>query len=252
MTGLDQTRDKVAGLSAGASDFVTKPFDRAELLARVASALRTKDAVDQLEDVQGVLVALAAAIEAKDPLTKDHCARLAGHALDLARLAGVDAATVPSVGYGAFLHDIGKIGISEAILRKPGPLDDREWAEMRRHPAIGARIVEPLRAGTLIAPIVRGHHERWDGTGYPDGLASETIPIGARIVSIVDAYDAMTHDRPYRAGLAVSVAQAELLRVKGSQFDPHLVDLFLDHLAELADERIAMPMDLARGLRLVG
>jgi putative two-component system response regulator len=251
LTALDRTADKVLAFEAGATDFVTKPFDVAELLARVGGALRTKQATDRLEDVQAVLVALAATVEAKDPTTGDHCSRLAEHALGLARLVGLDEQMIEAVGYGAVLHDIGKIGVAEAILNKPGGLDPAEWAEMRRHPLIGAGIVEPLRLGRLVAPIVRGHHERWDGTGYPDGHAGQTIPIGARLVTVVDAYDAITHDRPYRAGRSTAEARSELLRARGSQFDPELVDLFLDHLRDRATSRRSARTDLTRGLRPV-
>ncbi len=235
VTGLGALEDKVAGLDAGATDFLTKPFEAPELMARVRAALRTKAAIDRLESTQGVLVALANAVEAKDPSTEHHCDRLAGLAVGLARSVGLDAGTVEAIGYGAALHDVGKIGVEEAVLRKPGPLSDPEWAEMRRHPEIGARIVAPLRLGGLVGPIVRAHHERWDGAGYPDGLRREQIPLGARIVALVDAFDAMTHDRPYRRALPAEAALAEIRRGAGHQFDPELSAIFLDRWAGLAD-----------------
>lgn len=249
VTGLGALEDKVAGLDAGATDFLTKPFEAPELLARIRVALRTKAAMDRLESTQGVLVALANAVEAKDPTTEHHCSRLAELAVGLARLAGLDAQAIEAVGYGAALHDVGKIGISESILRKPGPLTDSEWTEMREHPAIGARIVAPLRLGALVRPIVRAHHERWDGAGYPDGLRGAAIQTGARIVAIVDAFDAMTHDRPYRAGLPLDRALDELRREAGRQFDPDLSELFVAQqatLAAAADEMTAT--SFTRGL----
>jgi cyclic di-GMP phosphodiesterase len=232
VTGRGEVADKVAGLDAGATDFVTKPFDRTELLARVRASVRMKQAVDRLEATQAVLVALANAVEAKDPTTEHHCNRLAGRAVALARLSGAPDEEIEAIGYGAALHDVGKIGVPEAILRKPGPLTETEWVEMRRHPITGATIVAPLRLGRLVAPIVRAHHERWDGAGYPDGLRGPEIPLGSRIVTIVDSFDAITHDRPYRPGRPVEQALAELRAEAGGQFDPDLTALFLEHYEE--------------------
>jgi putative two-component system response regulator len=227
VTGRSSLDDKIAGLDAGATDFVTKPFVPAELAARVRAGIRLKAAMDRLEDVQAVLVALANAVEAKDRHTEDHCNRLAGMAMELARAAGASLEDVEAIGYGAALHDVGKIGIPEGILHKPAALTEAEWAQMRRHPVIGAAIIEPLRFGRIVAPIVRGHHERWDGDGYPDGLRAEAIPLGARVVAVVDTYDAITHDRPYRAGRDHGEAVAILRAEAGRQLDPDLVRVFL-------------------------
>jgi putative two-component system response regulator len=228
VTGRTSSQDVVAGLDAGADDFVRKPYDRDELLARIRSALRLRRALVGMEAAHAVVTALANAVEAKDAPTEHHCQRLSYMASRLAGKIGVSEAETDAIAYGALLHDVGKIGVPEAILTKTGPLDDAEWELMRRHPEIGERICAPLAAFAAFGPIIRHHHERWDGTGYPDGLKGEGIPIGASVVALVDAFDAMTHDRVYRSARSVTDALGEIVRLAGRQFDPDLVPLFVE------------------------
>lgn len=236
LTGLTDGQSRIKGVEAGCDDFLVKPIDTTLLTARVKSQLRIKRLTDQLEDTERVIFTLALVVEAKDQYTEGHLMRLRDYGGELARAAGLGEEVVRAVRYGGVLHDIGKIGVSEAIIRKPGPLDPEEEAEMRKHPTIGAKLVAPLRFAPLVGPIVRHHHERYDGGGYPDGLAGEAIPIGARIIAIVDAYDAMTTDRPYRGALPHAVAVERLIAGRGSQFDPALVDTFVAMVEAEGDE----------------
>lgn len=230
LTGRSTLDDVVEGLDAGADDFLSKPFRQPELLARIRSALRLRQALVRMDAAHAAVAALANAVEAKDPTTERHCQRLANLAARLGAQAGLGGLELEAVAYGALLHDVGKIGVPESILTKPSPLDAMEWDLMRRHPEIGERICEPLAAAGTFTPIVRHHHERWDGRGYPDGLRGEAIPLGARIVGLVDAFDAMTHDRPYRRAMPTALAVNELWREAGGQFDRALVPIFVIEL----------------------
>jgi putative two-component system response regulator len=231
VTGRTDPADVVMGLDAGADDFVRKPYDRGELMARIRSALRLRKALVGMEAAHAVVTALANAVEAKDAPTEHHCQRLAQMATRLAMHLDLSDSEVDAVAYGALLHDVGKIGVPEAILTKPGALDEDEWALMRAHPEIGERTCAPLAAFAAFGPIVRHHHERWDGAGYPDGLRGEAIPVGARIVGIVDAFDAMTHDRVYRRARSVADALGEVVRLAERQFDPDLVPLLVEEVS---------------------
>jgi putative two-component system response regulator len=234
LTARASLDDMVAGLDAGADDFIGKPFERTELLARVRSGIRMRRAVLGMETAQAVVTALANAVEAKDLVTEQHCERLAVVAASLCDRLSLGADEREAITYGALLHDVGKIGVPEALLSKPGPLTPDEWIVLRRHPEIGERICRPLGLAQTFAPIVRHHHERWDGSGYPDGLRWDAIPIGARIVALADAFDAMTHDRPYRPAFSSTHAVEELRRHSAGQFDPDLVEPFIACLDETA------------------
>lgn len=206
LTGLGSTEDRVEGIEAGADDFISKPFHLSELSARVHSLLRLKQFTDELEHAEEVIFSLALAVEAKDPYTQGHCARLAHYSVVVGRRMGFDEEDLQSFRRGGILHDIGKIGIPENILLKPGPLDEDEMEEMRLHPVKGEQICKPLHSLSRALPVIRNHHERWDGRGYPDGLVAEDIPIGARIIAAVDYYDALVTDRPYRKALPIDEA----------------------------------------------
>ena len=246
LTGRTDHLDIVVALDAGATDFVAKPFAAPELLARIRSALRLRRAYQRTEAAHSVVAALANAIEAKDALTEDHCQRLAFLATNLAARVGLEGDALETIPMAAMLHDVGKIGVPERVLSKQGLLDEGEWIQMRAHTTIGARICAPLAAGDAIVPIVRHHHERWDGSGYPDGLRGSAIPLGARIIAIGDAFDAMTNDRPYRKRMSVERAVGELLQNAGKQFDPDLVPVFVQMLEEepLAGRETRLPSSL--------
>ena len=195
-----------------------------------AQRRRAEQALEQLRDSYGsTVLALSVALELRDDQTGGHAERVAELALDLARAVAPGLSDDPELEYGFLLHDLGKIGIPDAILLKPGPLTAGERAVIQRHPGLGERIVArvPHLAG-LARAVVAAHHERWDGMGYPDGLAGGRIPLAARIFALADAWDAMTNDRPYRAALPSEVAVRELERGRGGQFDPELVDPFLE------------------------
>ena len=181
---------------------------------------------------EALLVALARALEAKDDETEGHSERVTAYALRLGRALGLRREALEDLRRGALLHDLGKIGIPDAVLRKPGPLTEEEKALMRTHPLIGDRILEGLPALQGARGVVRHHHERFDGRGYPEGLQVEEIPLLARIFAVVDAYDAMTSDRPYRRALSHGEALAAIAREAGKQFDPQVVRVFLRVFAE--------------------
>ena len=172
--------------------------------------------------------ALVSALEARDPYTEAHAGRISEMAIALSVAMKVPIEHRRAIRLGSILHDVGKIGVSDSILLKPGALTDEEWAVMRTHPVIGESMLSGIDFLGPALPIVRSHHERWDGKGYPDGLAGEDIPVGARIVAVCDAYDAMTSDRPYRSAMSVEDACAELERNSGAQFDPRCVDVLVD------------------------
>src|SRR3982074_937851 len=234
ITARSHSQDRVKALEWGADDFMTKPFERAELVARVRSSLRLKSLYNTLDSAEQVIFALAAAVEGKASLTERHTRRVAESARPLGMRLGLTDAAQDALYRGGIIHDIGKIGVSESILLKCGPLDMGEQQRMQEHPDIGANIIAPLQTGSSLQPIIRHHHERFDGSGYPDGLRGVKIPLLARIISICDAFDALINDRPYRSGVSVDNAIATLRAGAGTQWDPELVELFIAELPAIA------------------
>ncbi len=196
--------------------------------AQVGGALTSIRLYEQLDRAYlGTAEALSAALEAKDSYTAEHSRALADNAVAVGQLLGLGWDELRMLRYAAVFHDIGKLAISPRVLNKPGPLDAAERDEMRRHTLIGERIIAPIEFLAPIRPLIRYAHEQWDGNGYPEGLAGEEIPLGARIIFACDAYDAMTSDRPYRAALSPELARQELRRESGTQFDPVVADALL-------------------------
>jgi putative two-component system response regulator len=227
ITGLINTNDRIAGIECGADDYLHKPIRREELRARVRSLLRVKQFTDELQSAEGVLFSLARSIEAKDPHTEGHCARLSRHSVELAKAIGLGQAEQDALEKAGIVHDIGKVAVPDRILLKTEPLTPEEIQIVEQHPIVGERICEPLRSFRLVLPIIRHHHEKMDGSGYPDGLKGEAIPMTARIMTIVDVYDALTHDRPYRTAMSHGEAFAAMCQdaVKGV-LDGKLVEEF--------------------------
>ena len=227
VTGLDNLDDRIQGIECGADDFLSKPTNKQELLARTRSLLKLKKFTDELENAATVLTSLALSVEAKDPYTEGHCARLSKYSVALAEHMGQSKEVQEALRIGGILHDIGKIAVPEQILLKPGPLTPEERKIMEEHPVKGEYICSPLKSIKLVLPIIRHHHEKLDGSGYPDGLKNDQIPLTARILTTVDVYDALSTDRPYRKALSTKDAFA-LIReeVKRGWWEGHLIDEF--------------------------
>ena len=202
ITGLSDREDRIRGIEAGADDFLNKPIFPEELFARVHSLLKLKEFTDELESVEVVLFSLALAVEARDPYTEGHCARLSRYASDLGRHLKLDHESITALKRGGVLHDLGKIRIPDDILKKKATnLTPEEWEIMKQHPVIGEDICKPMKSLRRVLPIIRSHHEHWNGSGYPDGLRGHNIPLLARILQVVDVYDALRTVRPYKLAL---------------------------------------------------
>jgi putative two-component system response regulator len=246
LTSLGSPDDVVQGMEVGASDYITKPFNAVELTARVRAAVDKKRLTDRLDDTESVLFALARVVEAKDGTTGDHCDRLSHLSVVLGQALNLPYDDLEALRRGGILHDIGKVAIPDAVLLKKGKLDEGEWAVMRQHPATGAYLCSALRTMRRTVDIIRYHHEKWNGGGYPAGLAGEDIPLLARVFQVVDVYDALSSARPYKPALprdkVIRILREETAR---GYWDPHIVSVFLDIL-ENDPARLEIPRNAVR------
>lgn len=240
VTGLSEVSDRIRGIEAGADEFLSKPVHPHELRARVAALTRMKALIDELDSAEAAFMTLALTIEARDPNTNGHCERLATRAVLLGQALGLPDEDLAALKRGGYLHDVGKIGVPDAVLLKAGPLTADEFAIMKTHTDIGDALCAPLRSLRAVRPIVKCHHERLDGSGYPQGLRGDDVPLLAHLVGIVDVYDALTSKRPYRAALSDDVARRHLLEeVAAGRFSSDYVEAFFDILTGLRVPSVA-------------
>lgn len=229
VSSLSELEDKIAGIEAGADDFITKPFKSIELTTKVRSLLKLRRLQKELDHSESVILTLAVALESKDPYTKGHSERVANLSAEFASIIGFPGREQNLIMKAGILHDIGKIGIGDHILHKSGILTKEEVIFIEQHTVIGEKICRPLHSLSVILPIIRHHHERWDGEGFPDGLKGEQIPVMARILSIVDAFDTMVSERPYRRPISIEKAIKKMEEEKNSgQWDPVFLEKFTE------------------------
>ena len=247
VTSLGEREDRIKGINAGADDFLTKPVNAHELQARVRSLVRLKRYTDDLDSADSVILSLGLTVEARDPTTGGHCERMAAYAAAFGAHLDLGEDEIAALHRGGYLHDVGKVGIPDAILLKPSPLTPGEREVMEQHTVIGDSLCGDLRLLRPVRSIVRHHHERLDGTGYPDRLSGEAVPLLAQIMSIVDIYDALTTERVYRGAMSPDVAYDELLSaVARGWHSPRLVDEFI---GMCRSGRLQAPRDAASGPR---
>jgi len=231
LSALGGPDDVAQGMKVGANDYISKPFNGVELKARLKASVEHKRLTDRLGDIESVLFPLARMVEARDENTGDHCDRLIHMGLVFGKELGLDYDQLESLRRGSVLHDIGKLGIPDAILLKKGKLDGDEWEVMKQHPAIGAALCSPLKTMRGTVDIIRCHHEKWNGSGYPAGLKGEQIPYLARVFQVIDIYDALSTERPFKLAFpkekVIQIMQEE---TEKGFWDPELVDRFLNLL----------------------
>src|ERR1700687_3497745 len=236
ITALSDKQDRLEGIKVGADDFLSRPVDRTELLARVRSLLKLKQRTDELERAESVLFTLARSIEGKDPYTHGHCERLSEYSARLGEHLGLVEEQLIALRRAGVVPDVGKIAVPDAILLKPGALTADEWKLIKEHPVVGERICAPLKSFRFVLPIIRHHHEKFDGSGYPDGLRGEAIPVTARVLQVVDVYDALTTETPYKKAFSVTEAlQTMREEVAKGWWDPHIFAQF----EQLVGSRVA-------------
>ncbi|MBM3335702.1 response regulator [Candidatus Sumerlaeota bacterium] len=256
MTGYGDVESAAEALRAQADDYILKPFKIAEFMASLKQALERQEAsrqerlthqqlAQQVADLQwdlesrstGGIMALAKALEARDPYTKGHCARVANMSLSVAGELDFNSSQLDEIGVGSLLHDVGKIAVPDNILLKAAPLTEEEYENIKRHPRLGYDILLPFFGQGIVTECALHHHERWDGKGYPEGLAGEQCPQVGRILAICDAFDAMTTARPYRPALSEAEALKEIEANRNKQFDPRIADLFCKIRLDLASRQ---------------
>lgn len=231
ITGLSDREDRIRGIEAGADEFLNKPIFPEELFARVKSLLTLKEFTDELESAEGVLCTLGRSVEARDPYTEGHCERLAEYGRMLGEHLGLNEESLTALRRGGYLHDLGKITVPDEILKKGANLSAAEWEIMKQHPITGEMICRPLKSLRPVLPIIRSHHEHWNGSGYPDHLRGTEIPLLARILQVADVYDALVTERPYKKALTHEEAARVMIdEAQAGLWDPDLVDEFFTML----------------------
>jgi putative two-component system response regulator len=237
LTALTDRHSKIKGIASGADDFISKPFDNSELMMKIKSLLKLKRLNEELDHSENIILTLAVAMEARDPYTKGHSTRVSKLSVDFVSFLGLPETDRKEMKKAGILHDIGKICLSESLLRKPGPLTREEVEMIKTHAVLGEELCRPLVSMKKILPSIRHHHERWDGGGFPDGLGGEEIPLMARILAIVDSFDAMVSVRPYRDRRSVRVTLETMRAEKyDGQWDSELLGYFLDMMWPLAEK----------------